>query len=218
MSRKRPNIVIFNPDEMRWDALGHMGVNPAARTPYLDEFARTEAVSFSDAYCQNPVCCPSRCSFFTGLYPHVRGHRTMQHLLHQDESSMFSELKAAGYHVWMNDRNDLVAGQIPGLVESHADVIYSAKKDPRVTSPDHGKPVIANIRGKQGSKFYYSHYLGRLTTDAEGKCYNNDDACVDECIRVMGEGAGSKPMVAFLGLLYPHCPYGVEEPIPCLQG
>ena len=212
MSKKRPNIVIFNPDEMRWDALGHMGVNPAAKTPYLDEFARTEAVSFSDAYCQNPVCCPSRCSFFTGLYPHVRGHRTMQHLLHQDESSMFSELKAAGYHVWMNDRNDLVAGQIPGLVESHADVIYSAKKDPRVTSPDHGRPVISDIRGKQGSKFYYSHYVGKLTTDAEGKCYNNDDACVDECIRVMGEGAGAKPMVTFLGLLYPHCPYGVEDP------
>ena len=97
--KKRPNIVIFNPDEMRWDTLGHMGLNPAAVTPNLDKFAREEAVSFSNAYCQNPVCVPSRCSFLTGLYPHVRGHRTMQHMLHEDESSLFSELKNAGYYV-----------------------------------------------------------------------------------------------------------------------
>ena len=56
---KRPNIIIFNPDEMRWDTMGHMG-NPAAVTPFLDRFAKTEAVSFSNAYCQNPVCVPSR--------------------------------------------------------------------------------------------------------------------------------------------------------------
>ena len=38
---KRPNIIIFNPDEMRWDTMGHMG-NPAAVTPFLDRFAKTE--------------------------------------------------------------------------------------------------------------------------------------------------------------------------------
>ena len=66
--KKRPNILIFNPDQMRADALGHLG-NPAAHTPFLDDFAAREAVSFSNAYCQNPICVPSRCSFFTGLYP-----------------------------------------------------------------------------------------------------------------------------------------------------
>lgn len=69
---KKPNIIIFNPDEMRWDALSHMGVNQAAVTPNFDSFMLNDAVSFSNAYCQNPVCVPSRCSFFTGLYPHVK--------------------------------------------------------------------------------------------------------------------------------------------------
>lgn len=210
--KKRPNIVIFNPDEMRWDALAHMGINPAAITPNLDEFAKNEAVSFSEAFCQNPVCVPSRCSFFTGLYPHVRGHRTMQHMLHEDESSLFSELKNAGYYVWMNDRNDLVAGQIPGLYESHADEIHSGKKDPRVISPDHNKPVNPGIRGEKGSKFYYSHFQGELTTNKEGVNYTSDDSDIDRCIEMFGEDHGEKPIVAFLGLFYPHCPYGVEEP------
>ena len=209
---KRPNIVIFNPDEMRWDALAHMGLNPAAVTPNLDAFARNDAVSFSNAYCQNPVCCPSRCSFFTGLYPHVRGHRTMQHLLHSDESSLFSELKAAGYYVWMNDRNDLVAAEIPGLYESHADIIYSGKNDPRVKKEGHNRPVDATLASKDGNRLFYSHYIGELTTDENGINYTSDDSDVDECIRVTGEDHDGKSTVAFLGLFYPHCPYGVEEP------
>ena len=49
--KKRPNIIIFNPDEMRYDAMSHMG-NPAAETPFLDEFAGKDAVSFRNAYCR----------------------------------------------------------------------------------------------------------------------------------------------------------------------
>ena len=80
---KRPHILIFNPDQWRGDVLGHMG-NPAAVTPVLDRFVETEAVSFRNAFCQNTVCTPSRCSFMTGWYPHVRGHRTMYHMLHPE--------------------------------------------------------------------------------------------------------------------------------------
>ena len=79
----RPHILIFNPDQWRGDVLGHMG-NPAAVTPTLDRFAAEDSVSFRHAFCQNPVCVPSRCSFMTGWYPHVRGHRSMYHMLHPE--------------------------------------------------------------------------------------------------------------------------------------
>ena len=46
---KQPHIIIFNPDEMRGDALAHLG-NPASITPNLDAFAANEAVSFGQAY------------------------------------------------------------------------------------------------------------------------------------------------------------------------
>ena len=38
---KRPNVVIFNPDQYRGDVLGHAG-NPAAVTPTLDRLARED--------------------------------------------------------------------------------------------------------------------------------------------------------------------------------
>ena len=98
------NIIIFNPDQMRADSMGHLG-NPAARTPFLDEWAGTEAVSFRNAFCQNPVCVPSRCSFTTGTYPHTNGHRTMSYLMREGESSLFSELKDRPIYVVEETRN-----------------------------------------------------------------------------------------------------------------
>jgi len=48
----------------------------------------------------------------------------MAYLLHPGESSLFSQLKQAGYYVWMNGRNDLLAGQYPELAVEHADEIF----------------------------------------------------------------------------------------------
>ena len=202
----RPNIIIFNPDEMRWDTMSHMG-NPAAVTPFLDEFARTEAVSFRNAFCQNPVCVPSRCSFFTGQYPHVQGHRTMQYLFHEGDSTLLSELKNAGYYVWMNDRNDLLAGQVPGLMNAHADEIFYTGRGAQAPGPEN-----PGIRGERGDKNYYSHFVGKMKLDGEGRNYNSDDASVDAAIARIRNPVSDQPLCMFLGLMFPHTPYGVEEP------
>ena len=203
---KRPHIIIFNPDEMRADALAHLG-NPASQTPNLDAFSKTDAVSFRNAFCQNPVCVPSRCSFFTGLYPHTCGHRTMSYLLRPGETTLLKELKDAGYYVWMNDRNDLTAGQIPGWTESHASEIYYSGQ--KACSTGLKNP---HIRGVRGGKNYYSHYEGELETDRNGISYSTDDEVVDAAIERIRHLPEEKPLCMFLGLMYPHVPYHVEEP------
>ena len=204
--KKRPHIIIFNPDEMRWDTMGHMG-NPAAQTPFLDWFAAEDAVSFRNAVCQNPVCVPSRCSFFTGLYPHVRGHRTMAHLLRPGESSLFSELKSNGYHVWMNARNDLYAAQYPGWVEENTTEMFYGGNCPKAPGPQ-----IPNVRGPMAGKNYYSHYEGRLGVDDVGLNYSSDDEIVDAAIYRLTHPVDDEPMCVFVGLMYPHTPYAIEEP------
>ena len=203
---KRPHIIIFNPDEMRADTMAHLG-NPAAITPNLDAVIQEEAVSYSRAYCQNPVCVPSRCSFLTGLYPHVRGHRTMEYLLRPGEETLFSELRRGGYYVWMNARNDLLAGQIPGWCESHADEIFYGGDCPPAPGP-----IDKGIRGEPGSKHYYSHYRGKLGLDENGRNYNGDDETVDAAIDRLLHPVDDRPLCLFLGLMFPHAPYNVEDP------
>lgn len=204
--KKRPHIIIFNPDEMRADTMGHLG-NPAAQTPFLDSFARTEAVSFSQAFCQNPVCVPSRCSFFTGLYPHVDGHRTMAHLLRPGESSLFSELRKSGYYVWMNARNDLYAAQYPGWLEQNADEIFYGGNSVPAPGPEQQNP-----RGPREGKQFYSHYEGKLGLDSQGRNYSRDDEAVDAAIERLQRLPEDQPLCMFLGLMWPHTPYAAEDP------
>lgn len=66
-TKKRPNILWICTDQQRWDTLGCYG-NRYVQTPALDRLAQ-ESVIFDNAYCQSPVCTPSRGSFLSGRYP-----------------------------------------------------------------------------------------------------------------------------------------------------
>ncbi len=67
-NRPRKNVLIIMSDQHKRDCLGIAG-DSVARTPNLDAFGRT-SVRFTNAYCTNPVCTPSRASLLTGLYTH----------------------------------------------------------------------------------------------------------------------------------------------------
>lgn len=204
---KRPHVVLFVPDHYRGDVLGHLG-NPAAVTPNLDRLVREEAVSFRNAFCQNPVCTPSRCSFMTGWYPHVRGHRTMAHLLHPDEPVLLRVLKEAGYWVWWGGKNDLVAGQLG--YERYCDVYHVPCVPPR--SREKVKPE-REWRGDPGSDTYYSFYRGNIPLAAgEEFFYDSDYAHVLGAVDLIREAPAARPLCIYLSLLFPHLPYEVEEP------
>jgi choline-sulfatase len=55
-------------DQHKRSCMGAYG-DPIARTPNLDWLA-AGSVRFTNAYCNNPVCTPSRASMLTGSYNH----------------------------------------------------------------------------------------------------------------------------------------------------
>ena len=65
------NILFIMCDQLRADYLGCNG-HPTQRTPHIDALAQ-RGVNFSGAYCQAPVCGPSRMSFYTGRYMYSHG-------------------------------------------------------------------------------------------------------------------------------------------------
>lgn len=65
------NIVWIFPDEFRHDAVGYAG-NTVVSTPHLDALA-ARGTSFARAYCESPVCAPSRASLLTLSYPRDHG-------------------------------------------------------------------------------------------------------------------------------------------------
>ncbi len=64
---KKPKNVLFIIVEDLKNIMGCYG-NPVVQTPHLDRLAQ-KGVIFDRAYCQFPVCNPSRTSFLTGLRP-----------------------------------------------------------------------------------------------------------------------------------------------------
>lgn len=183
--KKRPNIVIFNPDQYRADFVRHLG-NPAAVTPNFDSIIQNDAVSFSHAYCQNPVCTPSRCSFMSGWYPHVKGHRTMFHMMQKDEPVLLKTLKDEGYFVWWGGKNDLIPGQ--NSFEAYCDVKYEPN---RKLQP--GLHKDQSWRGSEHQDNYYSFYAGKLDTGGEEVYYDADWAHVDGAVEFIGDAPHDKP-------------------------
>ena len=72
-NNSRPNILWYCTDQQRFDTIGALG-NPRVITPHIDALVES-GVAFTHAYCQSPICTPSRSSFMTGMYP-SRVHNT----------------------------------------------------------------------------------------------------------------------------------------------
>lgn len=67
VAKSRPNILWITTDQQRFDTIGALG-NAHVRTPNIDRLVK-QGTAFTHAYCQNPICTPSRSSFLTGMYP-----------------------------------------------------------------------------------------------------------------------------------------------------
>ncbi len=211
----RPDILIFNPDQWRGDVLGHMG-NPAALTPNLDRLVTNDAVSFRNAFVQATVCTPSRCSFMTGWYPHLRGHRTMHYMLRapDNEPNLLRVLKDSGYFVWWGGKNDLVAGQ-EGY-EDHCDIAFRPHREDYerwgyAPAPgSHGGDM--GWRGDPDGDNHYSFFKGCLDAGDKDVYFDHDWAMVYGALDFIRRYDGDQPMCIFLPIGYPHPPYCVEDP------
>jgi arylsulfatase A-like enzyme len=67
MSVNKPNILWICTEQQRYDTISVLG-NKYINTPNLDRLVRN-GIAFRNAYCQTPICTPSRSSFLTGMYP-----------------------------------------------------------------------------------------------------------------------------------------------------
>jgi arylsulfatase A-like enzyme len=70
-TQRKPNLVIFLPDQQRSDTMACYG-GKKLYAPNLNKLAG-ESIVFERAYVTHPVCTPSRSSLMTGTWPHING-------------------------------------------------------------------------------------------------------------------------------------------------
>jgi len=100
-SDPRPNVLLITTDQQRYDTVGLSGA-AHARTPRLDALAGQGAF-FRNAFCQNPICIPSRACLMTGRYTHQHGVDYMEPMIDDTpglpvwELTIQERLQHAGY-------------------------------------------------------------------------------------------------------------------------
>jgi arylsulfatase A-like enzyme len=196
LSVNRPNIVVFVPDQLRADAVGAFG-NGVVSTPHLDALA-ARGTRFVNAYAQHPVCSPSRASFLTGWYPHVRGHRSLTYLLEAGEPNFLKTFKDNGYHVtWVGERGDTFA---PGATEQS---VHEYGFSVRPTGMRWAKDLT--YRDEVAARLF----LAGKDEDPDGVDF--DEATIQTAERWLA-ARPPEPWLLFVALLAPHVPFRSREP------
>ena len=92
---KRPNVIFFCADQMRYDGVDCLG-NPAIRTPNIGAIGRKGA-RFHKHRTPYQICSPSRATMFTGLYPRRHGLYKNGNALDPAHPVLADVLAAHGY-------------------------------------------------------------------------------------------------------------------------
>lgn len=94
--RKRPNVIIYLADQLRWDAVGAYELNSMGLTPNVDAMARRGTL-FRAHITNQPLCAPSRANLLTGQYQNKNGVWRNGLGLANDAVTIATVLRQRGY-------------------------------------------------------------------------------------------------------------------------
>lgn len=200
--KARPNVLFLICDDLNCD-MGCYG-HPQVRTPHIDSLA-ARGVRFDRAYCQYPLCGPSRASFMTGMYPdqtlvrrnaiYIREHVPNVVTL----SQMF---RANGYFATRVGK--IYHYNVPKHIgtSGHDDPYsWNATFNPRGRDVDDEDKIFSLRPGNFGGTL---SWLAADGTDEE----QTDGMAATQTVALLREYAASRqPFFLAVGLYRPHTPY-----------
>lgn len=119
MTKNQPNILFLITDQQRADSMGCYG-NPAGTTPNLDQLA-ADGLIFDQAYCESPICMPSRVTLLTGKYAEHHGVKLHNNNIRPDELTLADTFNQAGYYTHCIGKMHLYSQEQTGNPESLPD-------------------------------------------------------------------------------------------------
>lgn len=123
---KPPNILFIMADQMTPFMTGPYGQR-IARTPNLDRLARAGTV-FENAYCNSPLCVPSRTSMFTGRYVSKIGAFDNASEFRAELPTWNHYLRDAGYRTAVTGKCHFIGpDQLHGFDERLTNCIFPAE-------------------------------------------------------------------------------------------
>ena len=191
---RRPNILVIMSDEHDPAVMGCSG-HPLVRTPNLDRLAAAGTV-FDSAYCNSPICVPSRMSFFTGNYCHRIRVWDLGSPLRSDIPTFGHYFTAAGYDTVLCGRTHMVGNdRLHGFGARLFDDLeaWRSRQSPRRTR-----------EARRGSNSHVTE-----CGPGHGAWHDYDTTVADLSVRFLNSRAAypsERPWLLYSGLMYPHFP------------
>jgi iduronate 2-sulfatase len=200
---EKMNVLLIISDDMRTE-LGCYA-STLARTPNIDRLATT-GVKFDRAYCQFPLCGPSRASMLTGRYPAtigVIGNRTWFGDAHPEVVSLPKHFKNNGYtsirvgKIFHGGIDDTDAWSIDGQIRTLAGIPKGAPASAGKGDPD---DLVTEVPPEARDRKSDS----RIVLAGKGESHG-DYKAADRAIRYLRENK-DRPFFMGCGFVKPHSP------------
>ena len=197
MNKDKPDIVLVLSDQHNGMYTSLSGAGKAD-TPFLETLSESSAV-FTRAYCNAPLCVPSRMSFLTGKLPHELGIFDNDSLLPENVPTVAHAMALAGYETVLAGRmhfkgHDQNHGFERRLVGDITTQFWGAKRT------DLGD--FAGTLQAAGCQ--------RAAGFGPSPVAEYDDAVVQVACEELGKER-TRPLFLVVGLYAPHFPYVAAE-------
>lgn len=192
-----PNVLVILSDEHAADASGFAG-HPHVRTPHLDQLAETATV-YGRAYCNSPMCVPSRLSLFSGRYVHEVGAWDNEVVPSPQLRTWGDHLRPAGYRSTLIGRAhingpDRLLGFDSRPVDDNVRGLAATNR-PTPRTPDWQRPTNSHVSEVGVGDHYHTEDDRRATAAA---------------VQYLRDQAGAQaPFLLYVGYMHPHFPFVV---------
>ena len=201
----RPNILLLQADQLAPHFLPAYG-HPGVLAPHISELARAGAV-FDAAYCNSPLCAPSRFSMMTGQMPSDIGAYDNASPLSPAIPTFAHYLRRGGYRTVLAGKMHFVGpDQLHGFEERLTTDIYPADFG---WTPDWDDPYNDPVRA-------YLRQAARDITDsglsAPTLQMRYDDEVTHRAVQwLQGPGDREEPFLLTVSYTHPHDPFTITR-------
>jgi len=213
----QPNLLIVMTDHQRADTV--RPEHPAV-TPNVARLAE-EGVTFTNTYCPSPHCCPSRATFFSGLYPSRHGvwnnvcnRQALSTGLNPGVRLWSEDLAEAGYDLHFSGKWHVSVEASPQDRGWTEHFVSGAKGDYHGARWEHYRELAAQPdateRG-EGEILRPGYGTFKLYGTAENPGQHDERATRHALDLLPQLAQRSAPWGLFVGLIGPHDPYVVPQ-------
>ncbi|MEK6796736.1 MAG: sulfatase-like hydrolase/transferase [Spirochaetota bacterium] len=147
--KNAPNILFLFSDQHSPHIIG-CGGNAIVRTPNLDRMA-SEGMYFRNAYCQNPLCVPSRASLLSGRHSKSLGIYENKQIMEANSITLPRVLEENGYRTCLVGKAHFNGEQFHGYQQRpYGDIYGQAHQPDPCRKPEYGAAGLGGLLGNTG--------------------------------------------------------------------